>query len=124
MRSIDFDSEYDPQQLEQQLQAAFGDDYYNEEADLGPDGKPIKPGFDDDDEADDEQFFAASEGEGESEQPAARQQQEAVAAPVDDIAARTTGDAGVVLSNRQVRACGIWDCRRHILLLLLLLFAL
>lgn len=80
LANLDLDGDFDPEAYEQQLQSAFDDSYYDEEADLGPDGKPIKPKFDSDDELDgfnygaedDEAADAADAEEQDDEDEAAR----------------------------------------------------
>merc|ERR1712137_345678 len=44
------EGDYDPEVYEQEMSNLFSEDYYDDD-DIGPDGKPVKPTFDDEDEA-------------------------------------------------------------------------
>lgn len=54
------EGDYDPDQYEQEMNNLFSEDYYDDE-DMGPDGKPIKPNFDDEDEIPDSHQYDEDE---------------------------------------------------------------
>ena len=124
LANIDLDAAFDPEAHEKLLEAAFDDSYYDETEDVGPDGKPVKPKFDDDEDLDVDFGGAgedgeaaveaeASDGETAPAKPAKKEKKKKAAAKqanggdheepdVAAAAAQVTMDAEAALSNRQV----------------------